>query len=140
MRARNQSLWLTLELISLYVGFLSPSQLWAQGLPVPGSPTDEVTSATKHLTLEEAKERALSSSKLLNLASLNAQSKAYAIKVARSDYFPKVTGGVLYFHFNDELGHVLTTQGRTISGPQGVPLLAFPPTAINVAVFQQNST
>ena len=140
MRARNQSLWLTLELISIYVGFLSPSQLWAQGLPVPGSPTDEVTSATKHLTLEEAKERALATSKLLNLAALNAESKAYAIKAARADYFPKVMGNVFYFHFDNNLGNVLTVQGRTLTLSSGIPLLSFPTTSIDSAVFQQNSS
>ena len=97
-------------------------------------------SAAKRLTLDEAKERALAVSKLLHLASLNARSKAYAIKVARSDYFPKVIGSVLYLHFNDNLGHVLTTQGRSLTLPSGVPLLSFPPTTIQASVFQQNSS
>jgi outer membrane protein len=116
-----------------------PAEGNAQELPAP-SALEGAAPMVRQLTLPEAKERALAASKLLNLASMNTQAKAYAIKAARSDYFPKVTGGVLYLHFNDELGHVLTTQGRTISGPQGVPLLTFPPTAIQVGVFQQNST
>jgi outer membrane protein TolC len=92
------------------------------------------------ITLDEAKERALAASKLLNLAALNAESKAYAIKAARANYFPTVSGTALYFHFNDNLGHVLTTQGRTLMGAQGVPLLSFPPTTIEAAVLQQNSS
>ena len=111
----------------------------AQDLSPPAA-LDGAAPTVVKLTLQEAKERALSNSKLLNLASMNAQAKAYAIKVARSDYFPKVIGGVVYFHFNDDLGKVLTTQGRTISGPRGVPLLTFPPTSIQAAVLQQNST
>jgi outer membrane protein len=116
-----------------------PSGVSAQELPPPHT-LEGAAPMVRRLTLEEAKERALSASKLLNLASMNAQAKAYAIKVARADYFPKVTGGVLYLHFNDDLGNVLTTRGRTISGPRGVPLITFPPTAINVALFQQDST
>ncbi len=111
----------------------------AQELPPP-TVLEGTAPKVFRLTLQEAKERALSNSKLLNLASMNAEAKAYAIKVARSDYFPKVIGGVVYFHFNDDLGKVLTTQGRTISGPRGVPLLTFPPTAVQAAVFQQDST
>jgi outer membrane protein len=106
----------------------------AQDLPPP-SALDGAAPKVFRLTLPEAKERALSANKLLNLASMNAQAKAYAIKVARSDYFPKVIGGVLYLHFNDDLGKVLTTQGRALG-----PLLTFPPTSIQAAVFQQNST
>ncbi len=77
----------------------------------------------------------MATSKLLHLASMNAESKAYAIKVARSDYFPKVIGGVLYVHFNDQLGQVFTTKGRTLG-----PIFSFPPTSIEAAVYQQNST
>ncbi len=111
----------------------------AQDLPPPAA-LEGAAPKDFRLTLQEAKERALSNSKLLNLASMNAEAKAYAIKVARSDYFPKVIGAVVYFHFNDDLGKVLTTQGRTISGPRGVPLLTFPPTAIQAPVLQQDST
>jgi|SRR5579884_19296 len=116
-----------------------PTDVNAQDLPAPSALESAGLKAVR-LTLPEAKERALSASKLLNLASMNAEAKAYAIKVARSDYFPKVIGSVLYLHFNDDLGHMLTTQGRTISGPRSVPLLTFPPTAIQVAIFQQDST
>jgi outer membrane protein TolC len=89
--------------------------------------------------LEEAKQRALANNKLLNLASLNAESKAYAVRAARADYFPKVSGNVLYLHFNDDLGTVLTAGGRTVSGPRGQPLVTFPVTAVNVAILNQDT-
>ena len=68
------------------------------------------------LTLEEAEQQALAKNKLLNLAVLNIEAKAYAIKAARADYFPKVSANALYFHFNDDLGTVLSAGGRTLSG------------------------
>jgi outer membrane protein TolC len=92
------------------------------------------------LTLEEAKQRALNNSKLLNLAAMNAESKAFAVKAAQADYFPKVAGTALYYHFNDDLGTVLATQGRTVSGPRGRPLVTFPATAVNVAVLNQDTS
>jgi outer membrane protein TolC len=116
-----------------------PPALDAQELPPPAAGSAE-SSAVRRLTLEEAKERALAASKLLNLAALNAEGKAYAIKAARADYFPKVAGTVLYFHFSDNLGQVLTTQGKTLSLPSGVPLLSLPPTTIESFVLQQNSS
>jgi outer membrane protein TolC len=90
--------------------------------------------------MEEAKHRVLDNSKLLNLASMNAQSKEYAIRAAQADYFPKVTGSIFYLHFNDDLGTVLTTQGRTVTGPLGRPLLTFPATSVNAAVLNQDSS
>ena len=44
------------------------------------------------MTFEEAKQRALASSKLLNMAGLNAQEKAFAVRAMQADYFPKVSG------------------------------------------------
>jgi outer membrane protein TolC len=92
------------------------------------------------LTLEEAKERALNASKLLTMASLNVESKAFAVKAVQADYFPKVTGTALYLHFQDELGTVLATTGRKVQGPLGRPLVTFPPTVINVPVYNQDSS
>ncbi len=46
----------------------------------------------------------------------------------------------MYLHFNDELGTVLATQGRTITGPRGRPLLTFPATAIDVPVLNQDTS
>jgi outer membrane protein len=97
-------------------------------------------SSVVHITLEEAKARALGNNKLLNLAALNAQSKAFAVKAARADYFPKIVGTEVYLHFNDDLGTVLTTQGRTVSGPRGRPLAMFPAASVNLPVVNQDSS
>jgi outer membrane protein TolC len=112
-----------------------------QAPPLPASPpAPPALPAAVRLTLEEATQRALANNKLLNIGSLNAESKEYAIRAARSDYFPKVVGSVFYFHFQDDLGKVITTQGRTLTGPRGRPLVSFPPTAIEAAVLNQNSS
>jgi outer membrane protein TolC len=96
--------------------------------------------AVMRLTLEEAKQRALANNKLLNIGSLNAESKAFAVRAARANYFPQVLGSVMYYHFNNDLGEVLTAGGRTVSGPRGRPLLTFPVTSVNVAVLNQDSS
>jgi outer membrane protein len=93
-------------------------------------PTNDAPS-TLTLTLEEARQRALANNKLLQLATLNVQAKEYATAAVRADYFPKVMGNVVYFHFDKPLGQVLTTKGR--------PVLGIPPVAINVSVLNQNS-
>jgi outer membrane protein TolC len=111
-----------------------------QKLPAPASPTPDSPPSVYRLTLEEAKQRALSNNKLLNLASLNAESKAFAVKAARADYFPKVSGSVLYLHFNDDLGTVLTAGGRQVTGPHGTPLVTFPAVSVNVPIFNQDSS
>ena len=107
--------------------------------PAKAAVADEAPPAVVHLTLEEAKQRALGNSKLLNLAALNAESKAFAVKAAQADYFPKVIGTALYMHFNDDLGTVLATPGRTVSGPRGRPLATFPSLAVDVPVYNQDS-
>jgi outer membrane protein TolC len=119
---------------------LAASPLFAQDAPATAPPQGNAPPAVVRLTLEEAKQRALSNNKLLNLASLNAESKAFAVKAMQANYFPQVIGSVFYFHFNDPLGTVLSTGGRTISGPRGRPLLTFPPTTIEAAVLNQDSS
>jgi hypothetical protein len=37
-----------------------------------------------------------------------------AIRAAQALYFPQIIGNVVYFHFNDDLGTVLTTSGRHV--------------------------
>jgi outer membrane protein TolC len=108
--------------------------------PPPVAPPANAPAATLRLTLDEAKQRALANSKLLNLAALNAQSKEFAVRAARANYFPQVLGTALYLHFNDDLGTVLVTQGRTVTGPRGRPLLTFPSTTIDVPVYNQDSS
>ena len=95
--------------------------------------------ATMRLTLDEAKGRVLSNSKLLNLAAENVRSKEYATRAAQATYFPQIIGQSVYMHFNDDLGTVLTTQGRTVRGPRGRPLVTFPSTTINLPVVNQDT-
>jgi outer membrane protein TolC len=137
VKTTQRSTLLSAPLAALCLAGLAASPLAAQeaaaNVAVPG----HAPPAPVHLTIEEAKQRALQNNKLLNLAALNAEGKAYAIKAARADYFPKVTGTALYVHFNDDLGDVLTTQGR---GLRGRPLLTFPPTAVDVAVINQDTS
>jgi outer membrane protein TolC len=78
-----------------------------------------------HLTLEEAKQRALSTSRELGLANLGIQEKREATAAAKADYLPKLLGNDLYFHFNSNLGKVLTVAtGRLGIAPPGTPIAA----------------
>jgi outer membrane protein TolC len=105
-----------------------------------GAPTQVVAApATLHLTLDEAKQRVLSDNKLLHLAALNVQSKGYAVRAVQANYFPQIIGQSVYVHFNDDLGTVLTTPGRHVVGPKGVPLANLPSLAINLPVLNQDT-
>ena len=114
----------------------------ARGADAPAKMTAPANAppAVVHITLDEAKQRALGNNKLLNLAALNAQSKAFAVKAAQADYFPKVVGTEVYLHFNDDLGTVLSTQGRTVSGPRGRSLATFPATSVDLPVLNQDTS
>jgi outer membrane protein TolC len=89
-----------------------------------------------HLTLEDAKQRALATSKGLGLANLGVLEKGEATAAARTDYLPKLIGNVAYFHFNANLGNVETL--RFGGGGLGI----IPPTSrvISVNAVNQNST
>jgi len=127
--------WLGLCLAGLSCALAS-----AQGPPAGAVPAPPAAPSVVRLTLEEAKHRALSNNKLINLATLNAEGKAFAVKAARADYFPKVSATAIYLHFDDDLGTVLTTRGRHVTGPRGTPLVTLPPTTINVPVIQQDTS
>jgi outer membrane protein len=117
---------------------LLPSLLPAQqSRATIGTP---VTGQTMHLTLDEAKQRALNENKLLNLAALNTESKEYAIKAARADYFPKITANELYFHFDENLGTILSVPSKTLTGPLGRPLVSFPGTTVAASVLNQDTS
>ncbi len=120
---------------SLVIVILVSSPGWSQQ-PLPAAPAPPATSG---LTLEEARTRLLANNKLLNLAALNVQSKGYAVKAVQANYFPQVIGASTYFHFNEPLGNVLATPGRTIRGPRGTPLGIFPPTTVDIPLFNQDS-
>jgi outer membrane protein TolC len=112
--------------------------------PADGSATaTPVTSpqpAVVRLTLDEAKQRVLANSKLLALAATNVEAKGFATRAMRAQYFPQVIGNVVYFHFNDDLGTVITTPGRHVTGPKGVPITNLPALAINLPVLNQETT
>jgi outer membrane protein TolC len=113
-----------------------PAGLKAAPAPLRGAAPQKTvapapTAGAQRLTLEEAKQRTLSTSKVMALASLNIRSKEYDTAATRADYFPKVMGNVVYFHFNDDLGTVLATKDH--------PRLGIPPTTHDVSVFNQNS-
>jgi outer membrane protein TolC len=97
-------------------------------LPHPASAAE---AGVQRLTLEEARERALANSKVLTLASLNVESKDYAMRATRADYFPKVVGSEIYFHFDEPLGTVVSTRGLTKLGA---------PATIAVNVINQNQS
>jgi outer membrane protein TolC len=121
----------------LLAALAAPRCAWGQAqlaAPVAGASGPPV-----HLTLEEAKHRALNN-KLLNLAALNAESKAYAVKAARADYFPKITASALYFHFQDDLGTVLTVPSHSLTGPKGRALVTFPSASVAAAVLNQDTS
>ena len=78
-----------------------------------------------HLTLEDAKQRALSTNKGLGLANLGIMEKREATAAARTDYLPKLLASDLYFHFNSDLGVVQTIRtGRLGILPVGTRSVA----------------
>src|SRR5262245_10739720 len=121
-------------LFALVLTSLPLSQLLAKDGPARVGPS------VVRLTIVEAKQRALASSNLLSIAALNEEGKAHAIKAAQADYFPKVTGTGLYFRFDDDLGKLLTTPGRRLTGPRGRTLLTFPSRTVEAAILNQNSS
>jgi outer membrane protein len=112
----RRSTLLSVSLTALCLAGIAAVPVTAQDPPAPAPRPEKAPPAVMRITLEEAKQRALASSKLLNLASLNAESKAFAIKAIQADYFPKVIGTDLYLHFNDDLGTVVTTRQRLVRG------------------------
>jgi outer membrane protein TolC len=98
------------------------------------------TSAVVRLTVEEARQRVLANSKLLQLAAANVQSKDYATRAMRANYFPKVIGNSIFLHFDSPLGEVLTIRGRTITGLRGRTIAELPSRVVSVDVLNQNSS
>jgi outer membrane protein TolC len=113
--------------------------IFSIGLRAGPPPADAPAAAAQRLTLDEIRQRVLNNNKLLQLAALNVESKGYAARAVAANYFPQIIGQSVFVHFNDDLGTVLATTGRTVSGPRGKPLATFPATAINVAVLNQET-
>jgi outer membrane protein TolC len=123
------------ELIVCYLATLPINPAVAQD----GSAKVHAAPTTMRLTLDEVKQRVLADNKLLHLAALNVQSKGSATRAAQALYFPQIIGQSVYLHFNDDLGTVLTTQGRHVIGPRGQPLGVLPSFAINLPVINQDT-
>jgi outer membrane protein TolC len=125
---------------ALCLAGLAASPLAAQEA-APAAPAQEhAPPAAVRITLEEAKHRALGNNKLLNLASLNAESKAYAVKAMQANYFPQVVGQALFLHFNDPLGTVLTVGRHADKSLLNKPLLALPPQTFEATVYNQDTS
>jgi hypothetical protein len=92
MRATKRCLLLAAAVTGVTFAVPQPSSLPAQGVPAAPAPQTAPAPATLRITLEEAKQRALSNNKLLNLAELNAESKAYAVRAAGRTTSPKSSG------------------------------------------------
>lgn len=104
----------------------SRSELAAQEVPPPPPAPLTTPPAALRLTLEEAKDRALTHNKQLHLGRLNVQEKGIAVSAAQRDYFPKVLGLGTYLRFDEPLGTVVTTQGRQL-GERAVQVLPVGP-------------
>src|SRR5262245_47735929 len=86
---------------------IRPPDATAQAPANPPLPAAAPT--VRRLTLEEAKQLALNN-KALALARLNLEEKGYAADAASKDYFPKLMGSSTYFHFDKDLGSVVTVE------------------------------
>jgi len=106
----------------------------------PAAPAESAPPAVQRLTLDDAKQRVVANSKLLALAATNVEGKGYATRAMRANYFPQVIGESVYFRFNDDLGNVVTTPGRTVTGPRGRPLTSFPSVTVDVPVLNQDTS
>jgi len=104
--------------VILVLALANPAGLRAQDALIPGShplvQTQDV--GVYHLTLEDAKQRALATNKDLGLAHLAIKEKGELTAAARTDYLPKLIGNVTYFHFNSDLGVVNTIR----TGQRGI--------------------
>ncbi|WP_422924695.1 TolC family protein [Singulisphaera sp. PoT] len=97
----------------------------AQDALIPGASVPVPPQGVYHLTLEDAKQRALTMNKELGLADLGVREKAEATAAAKTDYLPKLLGNVTYLHFNTDLGTVNTVRtGRLGILPPGTRTVA----------------
>jgi outer membrane protein TolC len=108
--------------------------------PAPLAVTATAPPTVYRLTLDGARERALSNSKLLALAATNIEGKGFHTRATRANYFPQIVGNSVFFHFSDDLGTVVTTPGRHLTGPRGRTLINTPSQTINAAVLNQESS
>lgn len=100
-------------------------------LPTPGPAPARI--GARQLTLDEARGLALQNNKGLALARMSFNEKQHAVAAAKADYFPKLLGNATYFHFNENLGDIVTvpSRGKGFLPPGGLTK--------EVAVFNQDS-
>ncbi|SIO58402.1 Outer membrane protein TolC [Singulisphaera sp. GP187] len=123
--------WIRLYLRSAFaILLLCAGTASAQDALLPGSNRLAPGQTVYHLTLEDAKQRALVTSKGLGLAKLAMREKGEVTAAAKTDYLPKLLGNVDYFHFNTNLGVVNTIR----TGRLGI----LPPGSRTVAVNAVN--
>jgi outer membrane protein TolC len=128
MRARKSRLLIATALaVAVIAPKCSPAGAQAPQAPAPLPAT--TTPAVYRLTLEQARERALTNNKALTLARINTEVSRHATAAATKDYFPKFIASDTYFHFDRPLGSVVTA-GRGVF---------FPAREINANVLNQNS-
>lgn len=81
------------------------------------------------LSLDEAKCRVLQNSVVMEMATAQVAAKGYALDAARKDYLPKLLNSFSYYHFDSDLGSVLTTPG-----------IFNPATTVAVPIIEQDAT
>ncbi len=81
-------------------------------ISAPAAPA--ASASLYRLSLEDAQRLALANNTGLTLGRLGVQEKSIAVDAARRDYFPKLLGNFNYFHFNDNLGKVVTLRTGTL--------------------------
>ncbi len=81
-----------------------------EDLPTPPIVVGNLPPQVRPLSLEEAKERALSVSPVLSLARTNVQEKQAALRAVHADYLPKILGMFADVHYDQPLGSVFTLQ------------------------------
>jgi outer membrane protein len=116
---------------------IRPPALPAQAPPgqaAQATPPQAAAPAVRRLTLEEARQLALGSNKALALARLNVEEKGHAADAASKDYYPKLIGSETYFHFDKDLGSVVTIR----RGQRGI--LAPGVTTVAANVVNQNAS
>jgi outer membrane protein TolC len=96
----------------------------AEKLPAAaGADQHQGASNVYHLSLDEAKSRVLETNVAMTLTSLQVTQKCHALAAARKDYLPKLLTAFSYFHFDQDLGTVVTTRGVILPQQISVPVI-----------------
>lgn len=104
-------------------------------VPAPAAPAAAPqVRGVYRLTLDDARQRAMTGNTQLGLARLNIDEKRHATAAAKKDYLPKILGNVTYLHFDKDLGSVVTVHpgARGLVPPGGL--------TFGIPLATQNST